>query len=49
MCDYHCKRNTLSWLFFFQFRQFSVGAIFRSVDRASDGKPVYEAYSETYR
>lgn len=31
------------------FRQFSVGAIFRSVERASDGKPVYEAYSETYR
>ncbi|XP_020604869.1 calpain-7-like [Orbicella faveolata] len=30
-------------------KQFSVGAIFRSVDRASDGKPVYEAYSETYR
>lgn len=30
-------------------KQFSVGAIIRSVERASDGKPVYEAYSDTYR
>lgn len=30
-------------------KQFSVGVIIRSVDRASDGKPVYEAYSDTYR
>ncbi|XP_027051362.1 calpain-7-like isoform X1 [Pocillopora damicornis] len=30
-------------------KQFSVGAIFRSVELASDGRPIYEAYSETYR
>ncbi|PFX26433.1 Calpain-7 [Stylophora pistillata] len=30
-------------------KQFSVGAIFRSVERTSDGRPIYEAYSETYR
>lgn len=30
-------------------KQFSVGAIIRSVERASDGKPVFEAYSDTYR
>lgn len=30
-------------------KQFSVGATFRSVERTSDGRPIYEAYSETYR